>query len=176
MQTYRLRTLEESKAKVNEQIKKTRDWLSKNKWKSTVTDERREYTKKLSYFEQIRDLIRNGPKQKKIVEGLSFTGLKSLSSIEILEIEKQSQNIFRKVRRKFKTSKMKVSVKTAATKGKRKRFTINIKVTQDRASLASAKQTDWDLARTLHKTISNLEQKLQHKYKTEGHKFKRLFS
>ena len=48
-----------------------------------------------------------------------------------------------------------------------------MKVEEDRKLIARSKHADWDLPRTVHKTIKNLEQEIQHKYKTEGKKRRR---
>ncbi|MBL7051567.1 MAG: hypothetical protein ISS01_00595 [Nanoarchaeota archaeon] len=152
---------------IKEKISKLKTKLVQDRYKSTIQRDRRDYVREISFLKKFFK-----PKEFLLEETdqIKYTGLKKLTATDIYEVQKQSLALLRRVQRKFNNANLNINLKTHDTNGKKRKYTINIKVEKNRKLIARSKHADWDLPRTMHKTIKNLEQEIQHKYKTEGKK------
>ena len=150
---------------IKEKISKLKTKLVKNKYKSTIQRDRRDYFRKINLFKKFFK-----PQEFLLEETdqIKYTGLKKLTGTDIYEVQKQALSLLKRTQRKFSRATLNINLKTHDTKGKKRKYTINIKAEEDRKILARSKHADWDLPRTMHKSVKNLEQEIQHKYKTEG--------
>lgn len=60
-----------------------------------------------------------------------------------------------------------VHVKCHDKEGNRKKYSIHARIISPTVTFESDKATDWDLARTLHKTFKNLENEIRHRLHTD---------
>ncbi len=67
-------------------------------------------------------------------------------------------------------SVMVIQIKLHDIEGKRKKYSLHARIDSPSLLLASSRASDWDLARTVHKSMKNIENRLQHKLKLKGHK------
>jgi len=98
---------------------------------------------------------------------IRFRGFDSLDAFEIAEAEKLAKAYHDKYERDLKELILFVDIKTYNRDGKRKKFSIHARIEEP---IVSASAADWDLPRTLHKVFKNIENEIQHKFKTFGHK------
>ena len=59
------------------------------------------------------------------------------------------------------------------SKGGKKKWDIRIRVNAP-SKMFEAQESDWDLARTLHKVFQNLEREIEHKMKVSEHRLKHV--
>ncbi|MDP3918337.1 MAG: hypothetical protein Q8Q35_00330 [Nanoarchaeota archaeon] len=169
MKTYNLNSFDQVKVKAGEQIEKCKSFLNISKYESTINRDRRDYTKKLGYFNKIKDQASGKTiKSESYEENITYTGLKKLNELEIEEVEKDINKLYNRLIRKIKDAKISVNIKEHNTSGKRKEYSVHLRLEANRKIIATAKQADWDLPRALHKTIDNLENEAKHKLKFEG--------
>jgi len=105
-------------------------------------------------------------------ENITILGLDDFNSIEkrkiIDYIEKYSEKIFRDVE-----GILIVHAKRHEKDGKRVKYSFHVKI-ESPETLLGAKDDDWILAKALHKVFTKVENEIQHKFKLEGHKNKRV--
>lgn len=96
---------------------------------------------------------------------ITFKGLKKLDSFEISKVQTLTERYFPKVQRHFSNATLSVDVKTANVAGKRKRYTVLLRVLSPNKTILSAKHTDWELQRAVHRAFDNIENEARHKFK-----------
>ncbi len=97
---------------------------------------------------------------------ISYVGLKKLRPLEIKQVEQISRQNFTKIQRNFNNSDLIIHIKKNDEHGK-VRFSVNLKLDDDSIhNVLTANESDWDLQRVMHKVFDNLNNELNHKFKT----------
>ncbi len=105
---------------------------------------------------------------------INYVGIEKLKPLEIKRVHELSQRYFSKFKRDFKDSNLTVTIKKYDSNGKSK-FSVHARLeTPDSHNILLAKQADWDLSRALHKTFRNLENAINHIFKREVTKRRKL--
>jgi predicted RNA-binding protein Jag len=101
-------------------------------------------------------------------DNLSILGLDEFDEKEKRKIieysEKYVEKIFRDIR-----GTIKVHAKKHKKGGKRAKYSFHVRM-EAPETLISVRGNDWILATALHKVFTKVENKIQHKFKTKGHK------
>jgi len=97
---------------------------------------------------------------------VEYKRLKDFTALEVKEIKNLSESAFKKFQRDFKNSKLIVDIHRFEKAGDRCKYSVHLRL-DDPSLILTAEQADWDLVRALHKTISNMEEEIKHKYKKE---------
>ena len=80
-------------------------------------------------------------------------------------IEKLAQEYYDKIARAIKNDiSMNMHLKTYSKGGKQKEWEIKAKIAGP-TKIFESKETDWDLARTLHKVFKSIERQIEHRFK-----------
>ncbi len=98
------------------------------------------------------------------MEQITYVGLKSLDSFEISTVQTIVGRCFPKIQRHFSNATLTVNIKIADVTGKRKRYTVFLRVSAPR-NVLSVEHTDWELQRAVHRAFDGLENEAQHKFK-----------
>ena len=114
---------------IKEKISKLKTKLVKNKYKSTIQRDRRDYVRKINLFKKFFK-----PQEFLLEETdqIKYTGLKKLTGTDIYEVQKQALSLLKRTQRKFSRATLNINLKTHDTKGKKRKYTINIKAEEDR--------------------------------------------
>lgn len=100
-------------------------------------------------------------------ENITILGLEDFDSKEKRKIvdytNKYSEKFFRDVK-----GLMILHCKKHDKEGKRVKYSLHVKI-ETPATLISVKDDDWILATALNKVFNKVENRIQHKFKTEGH-------
>ena len=102
------------------------------------------------------------------MEGIQIIGIDKLQDdLEKSTVNKLSAEYYEKIKRALNNEVlMTVHIKEHTKGGARKKSDIRVKVIAP-TRIFEAQESDWDLARTLHKVFKNIERELQHKFKTD---------
>ena len=157
------------KVSAQKKISKYHAFLTHNRFHGTINQKRKEVTRKLEYYTNI---IKGKPNISKS-PGVEYIGLKNLSPIEVKEIIRQTSLAHKRLHRDFPGLILLVYVKKHPKLGKKDKFTVRLRLEGTHSVVLYAKQADWDLSKALHKTISNLEQEVRHKFKRENTRYPR---
>ena len=96
-----------------------------------------------------------------------YTGLKNLSQLKQTRIKTILEKEYPKLKILLKQkAHLKVNIKSYDNTGKRKKFSIHLKIDGAFKPIAT-KAYDWDLRRATHKAIRNLHKASEHRYKIE---------
>lgn len=98
-------------------------------------------------------------------QNIVYKGLKNLDSFEISKVQTLVERYFPKVQRHFSNASLIVDVKTADITGNRKRYTILLRVLAPNKTILSAKHTDWELQRAVHRAFDNIKNEAGHKFR-----------
>ncbi|MBT3985035.1 hypothetical protein HOD38_03850 [archaeon] len=98
---------------------------------------------------------------------ISYKGLRRLNTLQIQYVKNLSEQEFKKIRRDFKDCTMFVDVKKQEKAGNRFKFSYHIRV-ESPNTILTAKQSDWDALKALHKVFDNLKSEVTHKFKKEA--------
>ncbi|MDP6641822.1 MAG: hypothetical protein QGF74_00360 [Candidatus Nanoarchaeia archaeon] len=100
------------------------------------------------------------------MENITYVGLKKLDEDEIEVINKLTERFYPKINREFDSVNLTVDVKKYDPTGKRGKYSIHLRIDHPNIkNILSAKEFDWDLATSLHKTFDNLMSEIEHKFK-----------
>ena len=104
-----------------------------------------------------------------LMEGIQIIGIDKLQDdLEKSTVNKLSAEYYEKIKRAINNEVlMTVHIKEHTKGGTRKKSDIRVKVAFASNKVVEAQESDWDLARTLHKVFKNIERELQHKFKTD---------
>ncbi|MDP2908031.1 MAG: hypothetical protein Q8O03_08935 [Nanoarchaeota archaeon] len=97
-------------------------------------------------------------------QNITYVGLKNLDSFEISNLQTLVGRYYPKIQRHFSNATLTVNIKTANVAGKRKRYTISLRVSAPSVIL-SVEHMDWELQRAVHRAFDGLENEAQHKFK-----------
>ncbi len=97
---------------------------------------------------------------------IRYVRLEDLDSFEIAEVKRLSEKNYKKIVRhkELKDAELLIDVKTHRTSGKRKKYSVHLKINSPNIIL-SVSQADWDLPRSLQKAFNNLHNSLVEKFK-----------
>jgi len=95
---------------------------------------------------------------------ITYVGLKNLDSFEISNLQTLVNRYYPKIHRHFSNATLTVNVKIADVTGKRKRYTISLRVSAPSVIL-SAEHMDWELQRAVHRAFEGLKNNARHKFK-----------
>ena len=99
-------------------------------------------------------------------EIIQFIGVNELSEAEQNVVNNLSAEYYEKIKRSLKNlTSMAVHVKTHNDEGGQKRYELHIRAMSPSHVFESKKDSDWDLARALHKSFKNIEREIEHKLK-----------
>jgi len=95
---------------------------------------------------------------------ITYKGLRKLDAFEISTVQNLAEKNFPKIARNFSNANLTVDVKKAAVKGKRSRYTIILRVAAPTKTVFSAKHTDWELQRAVHRAFDNIKNEASHRF------------
>jgi len=97
--------------------------------------------------------------------GIYYTGMKILSNIEQSQVKSILETEYpRLVEIMPKKQDLKVMIKSYDNEGKRKKYSIHLRL-GGTFQAVSTEAADWDLRRTTHKAVKNLEKEMEHKFR-----------
>ncbi len=103
------------------------------------------------------------------MEPIQIKGIKELDETEISILNKLANEYYEKIIRGLKgETSIIIHVKTHRKKGARKKYDLDISVKNPSISFTSSNTTDWDLARTLHKSFNDIKRGIQHRLRTDS--------
>ncbi len=98
------------------------------------------------------------------MELIQIKGIKNLIDEEKKLFNKLLNEYYPKIQRKLKNIIfLEVHIKKYEKDGKRKKYTINIKVV-DGANVFEANAHNWDFARTMHKVLKKIENEIESRF------------
>jgi|SRR3989344_1180172 len=89
-----------------------------------------------------------------------YNRLKDLNVAETQEVKKLSEQMYDKVERDLYGSKLIVDVHKFEKAGARAKYSIHFRV-EHPSTLLTAEETDWELAKALHKASANLSEEIR---------------
>lgn len=102
------------------------------------------------------------------MEPIQIIGIKELDEFELPLVNKLANEYYQKIQRELQNvTSVVIHVKCYEKEGKRKKYSIHVRVIAPTRIFESSKAQDWDLARTLHKAFRDIERELQHKLHTD---------
>lgn len=104
-------------------------------------------------------------------DSIRFVGVHDLNSISQKSIHKLALEYLTKFKRAVNTLvEVVVHVKLYHQEGKRKKYSIHVKVSSPSHTFTSTKASDWDLSRTMHKACKDCLSQIEHRLKTSEQK------
>ncbi len=101
-------------------------------------------------------------------EIIQFVGLKELTPEEQEVVKKISEHHYNKIKRAIKNrASLVLHIKCYSEKGKRKKFSLHIKVLSPTKTFTSDKVHDWELEKALHKAFNDLPEQIHHEFHGE---------
>lgn len=108
------------------------------------------------------------------MEPIQIIGVKELDEFELPLVNKLANEYYQKIQRELQNvTSVVIHIKSYEKEGKRKKYSIHVRVIAPTRIFESSKAQDWDLARTLHKAFRDIERELQHKLHTDDQRPKR---
>ena len=102
------------------------------------------------------------------MEPIQVIGIDLLDDVERGIVNKLVNEYYQKIFRELKNiTEVTVHVKAHSKGGKRKKFDIRVKAIAP-TRIFEAQESDWDLARTLHRVFKNIEREIQHRLRTDS--------
>ncbi len=99
-------------------------------------------------------------------EVIQFIGVNELLEEEQETVKKLSAEYYDKIKRALNNiTSLAIHVKTHGKDGQRKKYSIHVRALAPTQVFESNSDSDWDLARTLHKSFNNIEREIQHRFK-----------
>ncbi|MBW2988830.1 HPF/RaiA family ribosome-associated protein [Candidatus Woesearchaeota archaeon] len=99
------------------------------------------------------------------MEPIQITGIGELKEEDKAIVNKLANEYYEKIKVLLKNEiSVKLHIKQHSKTGKRHKSDIRVKVTSPGRAV-EAQESDWDLARTLHRVFKNIERQLEHRFK-----------
>ena len=106
------------------------------------------------------------------MELIQIIGIDEISEQDKVLVNKLSNEYYDKFKRALKNEiSIKLHIKQHSKMGKRHKYDIRIQLMAP-TRMFEAQESDWDLARTLHRVCKNIERELQHKLKVDDQRNK----
>jgi len=106
------------------------------------------------------------------MEPIQIIGIDALEEEEKSTINKLSNEYYEKIQRELKnTTSVTLHVKAHSKGGKRKKYDLRVKVVAP-TRIFESQESDWDLARSLHKVFRNAVREIQHRLRTDSQRTK----
>lgn len=106
------------------------------------------------------------------MEPIQITGIDEISDDDKDIVNKLANEYYSKIKRALRNEiSIKLHVKQHSKKGKRHKSDIRVQLLAPTRRF-EAQESDWDLARTLHRVFKNIERQLQHKLKVDDQRNK----
>jgi len=106
------------------------------------------------------------------MEAIQITGIDEISSNDKAIVNKLANDYYSKIKRALKNEiSIKLHVKQHSKTGNKHKSDIRVKVVAPTKSFES-QESDWDLARTLHKVFRNVIRQLEHRLKVDDQRNK----
>jgi len=100
------------------------------------------------------------------MEAIQVIGTHLLDDFEKATANRLVNEYYQKIFRELKNiTEVTVHIKAWTKGGKRKKYDIRIRAIAP-TRIFEAQESDWDLARALHKVFNNVEREIQHKLKS----------
>ncbi len=104
------------------------------------------------------------------MEAIQYIGLDEINEAERAVLDKLSSEYYDKIQRELKNiTSITVHIKVHSKGGERKKYSVHIKAIAPTRIHESDIASDWDFARTIHKSFKNLEREITHKQKSDKH-------
>ena len=101
-----------------------------------------------------------------MADDIQILGLDEFDELEINKIQDLANKHYDRIKRDL-PGKLVLHGKKHNKEGKRCMFSFHAKI-QVPNNLINVKDSDWDLAKALHKTLGKVENQVQNKFKTKG--------
>lgn len=98
---------------------------------------------------------------------INFIGLEKLEGDSLSHLTTLFSQYLEKIERDLPGAELNVDVKVHNPEGKRKHYEFLCKIVFS-GDILTAKHSDWDLRRCIHRVCGKLINEIQHKFKTEG--------
>ena len=171
---FRLKNVSEVKTKLNEHVESIRGILESQKYEGgTASAIRRKKVKELDQLKKLKRILAKHPVEEANVKGVVYSGLHSFDSLEVADIKSLIGKSFGRLQRDLKKSELFVDVKKQKILGLRHKYSFHLKL-ESPDIMFTAKQGGWDLTRTLHRVLDNLEIQVEKKFR-ERVKKKKFF-
>lgn len=106
------------------------------------------------------------------MQPIQIIGIEELNDEDKTTINKLANEYYEKIKRSFRDEvSIKLHIKEHSKTGKRHKSDIKIQLMAP-TKIIEAQESDWDLARTLHKVFKNIERELQHKLRVDDQREK----
>ncbi len=106
------------------------------------------------------------------MEPIQITGIDEISEEDKDLVNTLANEYYAKIQRSLKNiTSITLHIKQHSKGGKRKKSDIRVKVIAP-TRIFEAQESDWDLARTLHRVFKNIERQLEHRLKVSDQKDK----
>lgn len=101
------------------------------------------------------------------MEPIQITGIDDISEEDRDLVNKLANEYYVKIQRSLKNIiSIKLHIKQHSKTGKKHKSDIRVKVIAP-TRIFEAQESDWDLARTLHRVFKNIERELEHRLRTD---------
>lgn len=102
------------------------------------------------------------------MEPIQVVGIELLSEQEKTIANKLINEYYQKIVRELKNiTSITVHLKAHTKGGKKKKFDVRVKASAP-TRIFESQESDWDLARTLHRVFKNMEREIQHKLHSDN--------
>lgn len=102
------------------------------------------------------------------MEPIQIIGIEKIEDEEKSIVNKLINDYYKKIQREIKNiTSLTVHVKTHSKGGKSKKYDFRVKVAAP-TRIFESQESDWDLARTLHRVFRNMIRQIQHRLRTDS--------
>lgn len=106
------------------------------------------------------------------MEPIQITGIEEVSEEDQGIVNKLANDYYGKIKRALKNEiSIKVHIKQHSKTGKKHKSDVRVQLVAPTRRFV-AQESDWDLARTLHRVFKNIERQLQHRLKVDDQRNK----
>lgn len=110
-------------------------------------------------------IYKYGSLLKFLMEPIQIIGIDEISEEERDIVNRLSNEYYSKISRSLKNDiSIKLHVKQHSKEGKRHKSDIRVKLNAP-TRVFEAQESDWDLARTIHRVFNNIERQIQHRFR-----------
>ncbi|RLE44640.1 hypothetical protein DRJ22_05690 [Candidatus Woesearchaeota archaeon] len=102
-------------------------------------------------------------------EVIQFIGLNKLTAEEQATVQELTTEYFKKIKRSLNNLiNIALQIKTYEKEGKRKKYSINLRINAPTKEFASNKSQDWELPRAIHKAYQDILNQIKHTMHTDA--------
>ena len=110
---------------------------------------------------------------ERVMEPIQIIGIDEIDDeFEKATINKLANEYYEKIQRGIKEfTSVTLHIKKHSKGGKTKKWDMRVRITAP-SQILEAQESDWDLAKSLHKVFNNIERELQHKLRVDDQRDK----